>query len=139
MEYKERQTIAKRKYRHSIKGKSIRKEYRISKNGKETEKRWRNSTKGKLYRKNYIKENPHYVRIAEATRNKYGSLINGFQYHHWKPYHKDNFVILESSFHRWYHSNIKKLIENKRNYGVYQPIQQTKLNVIITPLFPKEK
>jgi len=73
--------------------------------------------------KKYAKDNPvlqSKMKKRRATREKYGKLKNGFEYHHnTKPYHVDKFNILEKKFHIFYHQNphLFKIAVNDMNDG----------------------
>ena len=72
----------------------------------------KNKEKVKKIRKDWKERNHKEQRkldnVRQNTRRKYGSLKQGFSYHHPKPYNKDHFTILEDKFHRFYHQVIEK-------------------------------
>ena len=70
------------------------------------DKKYKNTNHGKIAhaksKRKYNKDNKEYLlkqNVRTKTRNKYGRLPEGLEYHHPKPYHEDNFIILTRKEH----------------------------------------
>lgn len=109
-ERRARRKVSARKSYYKRKDKIIRYriEYRKGEVYKKLKLRYKQSEKGKLACKVYYQKNKEKIRIRDATRAKYGSLPEGFDYHHIPPYRVDVWIGMDKYEHQVMENNIRK-------------------------------